>query len=426
MKVAIAGYGAEGESSYRYYRDRGDDVTIVTTKVADQFPIPPGAQTIIADDAFEQLEDFDLVIRTPPMRPDTIHTRGKIWSQTNEFLAQCPALIIGVTGTKGKGTTCSLIASILRQAGKTVHLVGNIGVPPLSILKTITSDDVVVFEMSSFQLWDLERSPHVAVVLMMEPDHLDVHHDLAEYIAAKSHIVMNQHDDDIVIYHPSNSLTAQVVAHSSGMKRRYAVPEDGQVYVKSNTFFIQETPLCATSSLQIVGTFNLDNACAAISAAFQITDVTPFIENGLSSFAGLPHRLKLVRECDGIRYYDNSIATTPGSAIAAVQSFDVPSVIILGGSDKGASYDEVVEACRQRGTKVVAIGQTGEKIAQLCQREGVTVRRVHGLMDEAVKVARELAPQGSVVILSPASASFDQYKSYSDRGDQFITAVEAL
>lgn len=158
MKVAIVWYGAEGQSNYRYYSEKGDDVTIVTPKVAAQYPLPEGAQAVVRDDAFNFLNGYDLVVRSAGIRPDSLKTDGKIWSATNEFFAHCPAPIIGVTGTKGKGTTSSLIASILKAAGKTVHLVGNIGVPALEVLSTIQPDDVVVFELSSFQLWDLEKA----------------------------------------------------------------------------------------------------------------------------------------------------------------------------------------------------------------------------------------------------------------------------
>lgn len=441
MRVAIAGYGVEGQSSYKYFVAKGDDVTIVTNKVSPQYPLPDGAQVIVEDDAFNQLEDFDTVVRTPPMRPDSIHTNGKVWSATNEFFAMCPVPIIGVTGTKGKGTTCSLIASILRAAGHTVHLVGNIGTPALDVLSQIKEGDIVVYELSSFQLWDIEKSPHVAVILMIEPDHLDVHKDFDEYLEAKSNIRRFQWMGDICLYHPTNQYSRQIAATplvdgsvpeeeggSLSFAHRYAVSDDDQVYVRDGFFCVQDRQICSINNLQLPGAHNLENACAAMSVVTELwLDVTDDeYAKGLQSFTGLPHRLKFVRESDGVRYYDDSIATTPGSAIAALRSFSEPKVIILGGSDKGAAYEEIVDACSDTGTRVIAIGQTGARIAELCRQHGVAVVREAGIMHDVVAVARREAKPGDIVILSPASASFDQYKSYSDRGDQFVAAVEEL
>ena len=427
MKVAIAGYGAEGQSSYRYYVDKGDAVTIVTTKVSPQYPIPEGAFSIIGDDAFEHLDGFDIVLRTPPMRPDSIKTSGKVWSQANEFFERCPAPIIGVTGTKGKGTTASMIAAILRAAGQKVHLIGNIGVPPLSVINDIKSDDVVVFELSSFQLWDLEKSPSLAVVLMLEPDHLDIHKSMEEYVGAKANIARHQAQDGVTIYHPTNEYSQQIAETSRGTRLRYAVPDDSQVYVANGQFMIDEEIICPVTALQIPGQHNVENACAAISAAMHHGVGKDVIEAGLGSFTGLPHRLKLVAEKDDIRYYDDSIATTVGSAIAALHSFETgKSVIILGGSDKGVDYGELIDEVKAMRARVVAIGQTGSRIAELCEEAGVSYVRERGGMAQVVQAARQLAHSGDVIILSPASASFDQYASYSDRGDQFVAVVGSL
>ena len=426
MKVAIAGYGAEGQSSYRYYVDKGDDVTIVTTKVADRYPIPDGAFSIVGDDAFEHLDEFDIVVRTPPMRPDSIRTKGKIWSQTNEFIANCPCPVIGVTGTKGKGTTASLIAALLRAGGQTVHLIGNIGVPPLSVLGDIAPEDVVVFEFSSFQLWDLEKSPSLAVVLMLEPDHLDVHSSMEEYIQAKANIARRQTGNDIVFYHPTNDYARQIAEMSGGRKLRYAIPDDGQVYVEADKFMLNGEIICPVSALQLPGKHNQENACAAISVALQYGTRKDVIEAGLGSFDGLPHRLKFVREVNGVKYYDDSIATTVGSAIAALRSFNENKIIILGGSDKGADYNLLIEECKAAAARVIAMGQTGEQIAALCAEAGVDCVREPGGMKSVVARAASMARPGDIVIMSPASASFDQYMSYSDRGDQFVAMVGEL
>lgn len=431
MKVAIAWYGAEGQSNYRYYVDKGDDVTIVTPRIAPQFPIPEGAQAIVQDDAFEHLDGFDLVVRSASVRPDSLKTNGKIWSATNEFFAACPAPIIGVTGTKGKGTTCGLITAILRAAGHTVHLVGNIGTPALDVLSRVKSEDIVVYELSSFQLWDLEKAPSIAVILMVEPDHLDVHTSYEEYLWAKAGIVRHADCQTRILCHPTNPDSARVANEWRDVcptpADTYGTDVNDNAYARDGKFYVAHEPICATSVLRLPGAHNVENACAAISAVWGFDGVNASaIEAGLASFEGLPHRLKFVREVNGVKYYDDSIATTPGSAIAALHAFDSPKIIILGGSDKGANYQEIVNACREADARVIAIGQTGEEIAKLCRDAQVDVVRETGGMDVVVAAAAHEAHEGDIVILSPASASFDQYKSYNDRGEQFVAAVGEL
>ena len=410
MNIAIAGYGVEGRASFRYWNTPENHVVIVDERamLADT---PADAELQLGPDVLTHLDGFDLVVRTAGLRPDKIHTDGKIWSATNEFFAKCPTSIIGVTGTKGKGTTASLIASILREAGKTVHLLGNIGVPALQALPEIATDDIVVYELSSFQLWDIEKSPHVAVVLMIEPDHLDVHADFEEYVLAKTNIATFQQPDDEIVYCDANE-TSRRIASASQAQTRTTYPYDaGDVL----------------DTLVLPGAHNRDNACAAIAAVKSYVTDPEIIKKGLAGFTGLPHRLKFVAEKNGARYYDDSISTTPGSALAAVRSFpDARKVLILGGSDKGASYANLINTIRDEDVSVIAIGQMGSVIADLCAEYGVPYVREEGLMNEVVRRADELAHIGDVVLLSPASASFDQYENYAKRGDEFIAAVEAL
>lgn len=439
MKIAIAGYGVEGKVSYDYWRGLGHDVTIVDENPLSPYELPYGSASLTGKGSLKSLRDFDIVVRTPSLSPASVKTDGVVWSATNEFFEKCPAPIIGVTGTKGKGTTASLIAAILRSAGKTVHLVGNIGTPALSVLPEITPDDVVVFELSSFQLWDLKKSPTIAVVLMIETDHLDVHKNLADYVSAKANIRRHQTLDDSCLYHPTNQLSKQIALTSDWAKddeeqqrwsdqaARYAVADDGQVYIKDEAFYIGDHRICSTEAVQLPGEHNLENACAAISAARFYTVDDEAIEAGLRSFTGLPHRLKKVRDVQGVAYYDDSIATTPGSAIAAIRSFSQPKVLILGGKDKGADYQPLIEACKTNDVLVLTIGALSKKLAGLCRKAGVAVEEL-GVIDMPTVVAEaaRVASAGSVVVLSPAASSFDMFKSYSDRGEQFVQAVEAL
>ncbi len=456
MKIIIAGYGVEGISNLVYFQQKFPDAEFVVAdeRPADKLPtIPDGVKLISGKNAFsEQLSDADLVVRTASLPPRNIKISGKIWSATNEFFDKCPAPIIGVTGTKGKGTTCSLIASILQQAGQTVHLVGNIGVPALDVLPKIKKTDIVVYELSSFQLWDLEKSPHIAVVLMIEPDHLNVHTDFADYLNAKKNIRRHQRLGDVCLYHPTNKYSQEVATmpfdglldrqghamceccgdDALDFAQRYAIPDDDQVYVQDGYFCVQNRQICSTDHLRLPGAHNLENACAAMSAVTElpiaVTDEQ--YAAGLESFTGLPHRLKFVAEKNGVKYYDDSISTTPGSAIAALKAFTEPKILILGGSDKGADYTELAqEIVRQQMRVVIVNGANASEIAEILRKENVSCQIVQlemATMPMVVETAANQAKSGDVVILSPAAASFDMFKSYNDRGEQFVAAVEKL
>lgn len=432
MKIVIAGYGLEGESSYKYWSlDPTNEIVI-----ADQNPIskdlPPNAKTIIGPDAFDNLHGYDLIIRTAGLHPNKIKTDGKIWSATNEFFAKCPAQIIGVTGTKGKVTTASLIASILEAAGRTVWLLGNIGYPSLDSLPKIKPDDFVVYELSSFQLWDLEKSPHAAVCLLIEPDHLNVHDDFADYVNAKARIRKFQTDGDILVYHPTNVFSAQIAnSTDKGTIQRYAIPDDGAVYEKDSWFMQNEQKICSLSALQLIGRHNVENACAALSIAkfLGISDID--IENGLKNFPGLPHRLEFVRELDGVKYYNDSFSSAPPATLAAIKSFDQPEILILGGTDKGGDFHELAYelSFRKNIKKVILIGEMRHSLEKIL---GEFVNKYElevvdfQTLKPIVELARNSAKPGDVILLSPGCASFDMFLNFYDRGDQFRAIVNNL
>lgn len=409
MKVAIAGYGVEGQASYRYWSQRAE-VTIVDERTS--IDAPDGSRTILGPQAFSKLDDFDLIVRSPGVAPRRLNYQSKVWSATNECLARLQVKnipVIGVTGSKGKGTTSSLIASILRASGQKVHLVGNIGLPALDVLAEVSAGDIVVYELSSFQLWDAIWSPQVAVVLPIEPDHLDVHADFEDYIAAKANIARFQSVDDRIIFHANNQYARQIAELSPATSHTPYPFELGSL----------------SDTLQLPGQHNQENAAAAILAAQSFGVQEPAIRTGLANFKGLDHRLKFVGQINGVKFYDDSIATTPGSAIAAIKAFNEPKVIILGGSDKGADYREIIELCQASNSRVIAMGETGRRIEELCQQYKVGCDYAAN-MPQAVDLAYHSAAAGDVVILSPASASFDQYDNYAQRGEKFISAVQAL
>jgi len=430
QKVAVLGYGVEGKSAYNYFKAKGDDVTLFHKEHPSD--IEAGAKVILSVNAVD-LDGYDVVVRSPAVRPDSLHTNGRVSSVIQEFFrAFDPKRVIGITGTKGKGTTTSLIYEMLKAAGKTVHVAGNIGVPALDLLPKLGEDDYVVLELSSFQLWDLDISPHIAVLLMIEPEHLDVHKDVQEYVAAKANITTHQTKEDILVYLPSNEMTMSIVNQSRAQKIPYtkkpgAHTEDGYIVIDGQQ-------IVATQDLRLVGPHNVDNACAAVTAAWQVTRDVPALRHALMEFGGLPHRLQFIREVQEVKYYDDSIATTPGSAMAALRSFSQPKVLILGGSDKGADFTELAEELVRlkdgiRG--VVLIGMMAPKIQEALKKAGLEKTKEYiflqpSTMPEIVSRANEFAQPGDVVVMSPSCASFDMFRDYVDRGQQFVSAVNKL
>ncbi len=432
MKIAIAGYGQEGKSSYKYWSaDPKNELTVFDENKIEQME-PDGVFAIIGSDAFSQLNGYDLVIRTAGLAPSKIVTDGKIWSATNEFFAKCPAPIIGVTGTKGKGTTASLIASIFEAAGKKVWLLGNIGTPSLDALGEIKADDIVVYELSSFQLWDLESSPHIAVVLLIEPDHLNVHTDFGDYVDAKSNIRRFQKSGDLCVFNPANELSLQIANVSSeGKAVRYAVPDDGGVYVKEDAFYENEHKICSIDALQLIGNHNVENACAALTVArfYKLTDTD--IESGLRKFQGLPHRIEFIREIDGVKYYNDSFSSAPSATIAAIKSFEQPEILILGGIDKGADFSELADAIANQNNikSVIIMGEIRHKLAETIKQVSPSLQvETTDLttLQPIIELAKSYARSGDVVVMSPGCASFDMFINFYDRGNQFRDIVNSL
>lgn len=432
MKIAIAGYGLEGEANYRYWADDpSNHITIVDQKQPTR-ELPEGVPTIIGEDAFEQLEGFDIVVRTAGLAPYKIKTDGKIWSATNEFFVQCPAPIIGVTGTKGKGTMSSLIASIFKASGRTVWLVGNIGTSAIDTLAEIGSEDLVVFELSSFQLWDLERSPQTAVVGLIEPDHLNVHTDMEDYVVAKGAIRRHQKTDDLCVYHPTNHYSREIATSiQEGTIVRYAIPEDGGVYERDGKFLQNGEVICSTDLLQLIGQHNIENACAAITVARAHGLTIDAIEDGLRTFKGLPHRLEYVRQVNQVDYYNDSFSSAPPATVAAVKSFTQPEIVIIGGVDKANDFSLLASTLVQLPNikELVLIGEIRQKLAQEFTVSGITSKITvldAQTMTEIVDYVRSIAEPGDAVVLSPGTASFDMFKDFYDRGDQFRAIVNAL
>lgn len=432
MKIAIVGYGLQGQSAYNYWRSPDNEITVCDRDEGLELPEDVSRQLGVY--YLHRLGRFDLIVRSPSVHPQDIVTQNsidilsKVTTVTNEFIRVSPSRnIVGVTGTKGKGTTSSLIAKMLEAAGITVHLGGNIGIPPLDLLKNdIEPEDWVVLELANFQLVDLQVSPHIAVCLMVVPEHLDWHLNTDEYYNSKSQLFCHQTSDDFAIYYGKNENSKRIASAGNACKVPY-MDKPGAV-VENGNIAIDGQIVCQTSEVNLLGSHNLENACAAVTAVWKITQNIEAMKQVLKTFAGLEHRLELVRELDGVKYYDDSFGTTPETAIVAMQAFNEPKILILGGSDKGASYYELAQAIKNDNVrKVLLIGDQADHIQDALVEAGYNDFMPGGdNMSEIVNTACSLAQTGDVVLLSTGCASFGMFKNYKDRGEQFQATINSL
>lgn len=431
MKIAILGYGMEGEASYEYWSANPDNEITIFDQKSLSHKLPKEVKAITGKGYLDNLNGYDLVIRTSGLDKNLIHTDGKIWTVTNEFFDKCPAEIVGVTGTKGKGTISSMIDALLRAGGKTTWLTGNIGDVALKDLPKIKPTDIVIDELSSFQLWDIIKSPHVAVVNLIEPEHLDVHVDFNDYVTAKSNIRKFQGDNDICFYHPYNKISEQIANCSErGKIIKFGSPSDGGVYVKNGHFCIGEQNICSIKALNLVGQHNIENACAAISVAKYYGVNDKGIEAGLKAFRGLPHRIEFVREVNSVRYYNDSFSSSTPATVAAINSFTQPKILIIGGVDRGGDFSHVAELIVSSNIKaVVVIGEIRKKLANIINSAKPSAQIIvtdFQTMPEILNLANSFSKPGDVVLLSPGCGSFDMFKDFIDRGNQFKDEVSKL
>ncbi len=446
-KVAILGYGVNNAGLVDYLVRQGADVTICD-KNPDLPQTEPNVRYQLGPDYLANLNQFNFLFRTPglpyltPEIQAAKNAGATVTSQTELFFQVCQGKIIGVTGTKGKGTTSSLIEAALKAGQKQdditseVYLAGNIGLSPMTFVDQVKADDWVILELSSFQLQGLTMSPHIAVVLNITSDHLDHHKDTSEYHDAKKNIVRHQKpEDDLVLFHDSPVTMGFLDAtHAQPYFFSRQTEVDLGAYVAGTEIRLKmpgqdEVVVCKTTDLKLFGKYNLENVTAAVVASALAGASVMAIAEGVTSFTGLPHRLQFVAEKNNIKYFDDSYATTPDSSIAAFQAFEEPVTLILGGSSKGADYNGLIEALKTSSvTACMTVGQEGQRLEQLIKGSGVNVTVLPGAstMTEIVQQATEATQPGGIVLLSPAAASFDMFKNVKDRGEQFQVAVNNL
>ena len=432
MKIAILGFGAQGRSAYEYWGKPENEITVCDINSAAEIPVQ--AKSKLGADYLKDLEKFDLIVRSPSVAPEEIAENNspaileKVTSVTNEFFKVCLTKnIIGVTGTKGKGTTSSLIAQMLEASGKKVHLGGNIGVAPLDLLKNnINQDDWVILELANFQTIDLKYSPHIAVCLMVVPEHLDWHSNEKHYYDSKKPLFAHQEEDDITVYFAENSISKEIASQGRGKKITFYQPPGA--FIERNNLVIDEKIICATDEFKLPGRHNWQNICAATTAFWQVEKNVEAARKIATTFSGLPYRLELVREIDGVKYINDSFGTSPETAQVAIEAFSEPKILILGGSDKGSDYTELGRTIAENNVKkVLLIGKMARKIKQALDQAGYEDYADGGNdIYEIVSNARKASSPGDIVLFSTACASFDMFENYKDRGDKFTRAVIEL
>jgi len=452
MKIGIVGWGLEAQSAFRYFgpeheylivnESRQDNFPPQTDKIQVRFlatdaPVGIGGQ--VSDLSYlEGIEKCDKIVYQPTsyfnlkkVFGDDSDFWGKATTAYDIFFEATPSKkIIGITGTKGKGTTSTLIAKMLEAAGETVHLGGNIGTPILDLLPDIKPDDWIVWELANFQLKPASHSPHIAVCLMIAPEHLDWHPDMQDYVEAKANLFKFQKPEDIAIYFENDEHSKHIAGYSPGQKIPYfykpgaAVRADRKIVIGEG-----ETEIIDLSEIKLLGEHNLQNICAALTAVWQVSQDTGAFKEVLSSFSGLEHRLEFVRDLDGVLYYDDSFGTNPDTTMVALRAIIQPVVLILGGHDKGLDYTELIKeiTSQEKVRHVITIGEIGPKLAGMLRAHGFNAV-TEGLraMPQIVAEARAHAQPGDAVLLSCGTSSFGLFKDYKDRGDQFKQAVRAL
>ena len=372
-----------------------------------------------------------VAFRTPGMHPDSPAVRAlrekgaKITSEMEAFFQVCPCDIIAVTGSDGKTTTTTLISEMLKAEGKRVWLGGNIGTPLLPLTRQMTSDDIAVVELSSFQLMDMEHSPRVAVVTNLAPNHLDVHKDMDEYVEAKKNIYRYQNAEGILVINGDNAITAPLVGN--GITKTFARVGQGYVCLKDGMICRDGQSVLNSKDILLPGVHNVENYMAAIAAVEGLVqDET--VRHVAKTFGGVEHRIELVRIKDGVRFYNDSIASSPSRTIAGLRSFEEKVILIAGGYDKHIPYDVLGPEICAHVKKLFLGGATGPLIRQAVEKcEGEKPEIVDcGDFTSAVHAAAAAAQEGDVVLMSPASAAFDQFKNFMVRGAYFKKLVMEL
>ena len=449
-KVAVLGIGISHIPLIKYLYNLEVDITAFDKSdenkikdVIDQFK-GMNIKYSLGEDYLKNLKGFDVIFKTPGMRfdlPEIEEARkngAKVTSEMEVFFELCPAQIFAVTGSDGKTTTTTLIYKMLVEQGYNCWLGGNIGTPLLDKIDEIKETDKVVLELSSFQLHTMTQSPQVAVVTNLAPNHLDMHKSMDEYVEAKKNIYLHQRASDKLIINYDNDITREFKKDAKGEVVYFSRVNNIDTGAKMNGNMLvyrdgkDEKEIVNAEDIVIPGVHNIENYLAAIAAVIDYVDVDT-IRKVATTFKGVEHRIELVRELDGVKFYNDSIASSPSRTIAGLNSFKHKVILIAGGYDKKIPYDVMGEVLVNKVKCLVLIGQTAPKIEQALMKEidrtgkGEDIPVIHcQTLREAVEKAYNFAKSGDIVIMSPASASFDMFKNFEERGKQFKDIVNSL
>lgn len=430
-KIAIIGIGVSNLPLLDYLYDLKCDVTIFSDTPITEDLSKYNYQIYEGEHALAQMIGFDIIFRSPGCLPSRIEIQDEIargayvTTEVAEVIKLTEAKVIGVTGSDGKTTTTTLIDLVLRENGYNTFLGGNIGTPLFTKIKDMKKEDIVVLELSSFQLMDMNVSPDISIITNISPNHLDKHKDLDEYINSKFNIF--KHKDGILVINKDNDITKDI---KSSREIRYfsRSQETNAFYLEDNHICFNGKKLINCNRFILKGIHNYENICTCMSAIYDMVDVDKSLDI-LTRFKGIEHRLEFVKEINGVKWYNDSVSSSPTRTIAGINSFDEDIVLIAGGYDKNLDYTPLAEAMVGKVTKLILFGDTKEKIYDAVQSieelKDINIYQEKDL-EHVVKRAYFVADLHEIVLFSPASASFDMFKNFADRGRQFKDLVNRL
>ena len=442
--VAVVGIGVSNIPLINFLHNLGANVTGFDMKeenelgdIANEFK-NKGINLILGKGYLDKLVGFDVVFKTPSMRIDSeALVRAKeegayITSEMEEFVRYCKGKIYAVTGSDGKTTTTTIISKLLKAEGYTTWVGGNIGNPLFDKIEEIKEEDMVVLELSSFQLMTMNLPIDVAVCTNLAPNHLDMHKDMQEYIDSKKNIFLYQEKDDVLVINQENDITNKFRNEAKGEVRAFSSKNilDNGAYYHDGKLYLEGKCVCEKDNILIKGMHNVENYLAAFIATKDDVSINTMKEVA-ETFTGVEHRCELVRELDGVKYYNDSIASSPTRTLAGLKAFQKKVIVIVGGYDKHIPFEPLAYEGYPYIKELVIMGATKEKIKaafdKLEKEKGIKVK-MHFVNDmtEAVNKARELASEGDVITLSPACASFDMFKNFAIRGNVFKDIVNNL